>query len=169
MLMFGEKHNHEMPARNLKCAGFTMVELISVMVIVGILAAVALPRFFNRTDFDTRSFYDQTLAILRYAQKTAVAQRRLVCVAFTTSSVSLTIASANPGACNINLAGPTGTAPYTVTSPSTGVVYTTLPVDFNFTALGQPSAAPGLIKITSPDGPSGLPDITVEPETGYVR
>ncbi len=34
--------------------GFTMVELILVMVVAGILAAVAVPRMIGRNSFDTR-------------------------------------------------------------------------------------------------------------------
>ena len=62
--------------------GFTLVELIAVMVVVGILAVAALPRFFDRNVFEARGFLDETRALLRYAQKTAVSQRRTVCVAF---------------------------------------------------------------------------------------
>ncbi|HZW22007.1 type II secretion system protein, partial [Noviherbaspirillum sp.] len=63
--------------------GFTLTELIVTLVILGILAIAIVPRFLDRSTFDSRGFHDETLAILRYAQKTAIAQRRNVCVAFT--------------------------------------------------------------------------------------
>jgi MSHA pilin protein MshC len=53
--------------------GFTMVELIVVIVIAGILAIVVGPRFFDRQVFDERLFFEESLSAARYAQKLAVA------------------------------------------------------------------------------------------------
>ncbi|MEK7810720.1 MAG: prepilin-type N-terminal cleavage/methylation domain-containing protein, partial [Pseudomonadota bacterium] len=61
-------------SKRLKQRGFTLVELITVMVIVGILAVVALPRFFDKNTFDSRGYADQVISTLRFAQKVAVAQ-----------------------------------------------------------------------------------------------
>jgi len=144
--------------------GFTLTELIVTLVILGILAIAIVPRFLDRSTFDSRGFHDETLAILRYAQKTAIAQRRNVCVAFTSTSVTLTIAAAagNTAVCTLNLAGPTGASPYSITAPS-GVTYTSTPNAFTFTALGQATAGQ-TFRV------SGMPmDIIVEAETGYVH
>jgi len=56
-----------------KKRGFTIVELILVIVIIGILAAVVGPRFFARKNFDERFYFEETLSAVRYAQKLAVA------------------------------------------------------------------------------------------------
>lgn len=56
-----------------KQRGFTIVELIMVIVILGIISAVAVPRFFDRKVFDERFYFEEALSTVRYAQKLAVA------------------------------------------------------------------------------------------------
>lgn len=148
--------------------GFSLVELITIMVIVGIVAAVAVPRFFDRGTFDSRRYHDESISTLRYAQKVAIAQHRLVCVAFTANGITLTIDSDVPpdGVCNASPAGdlsdPSGQTPYVVNAPS-GVTLSGFVTPMNFDPLGRASA-PQDITV------SGYPDhIRVDAETGYVR
>lgn len=57
-----------------------MVELIMVIVLTGILAAVAATRFFGRTGFDVAGYAETVRGMARYGQKLAIAQNRAVFV-----------------------------------------------------------------------------------------
>jgi len=151
-------------------SGFTLVELVATLIIVGVLAVVAMPRFFERQTFDARAFSDQTLSILRYAQKAAVAQRRTVCVAFSPANavpatITLTVASTFDGNCDTDLTGPNRAAPYMITAP-VGISFSALNPNVtsnSFSPLGQAGIGQ-TIQV------SGAPNIiTIERETGYVR
>ena len=52
--------------------GFTVVELVLVITILAVLAAVAVPRFFDNQAFRERGYYDELTAAIRYAQKVSV-------------------------------------------------------------------------------------------------
>jgi MSHA pilin protein MshC len=153
--------------------GFTLIELIMVMVMLGVLSAVAGPKIFNASVFNVRGFHDQTLAYLRFAQKTAITQRRTVCVQFGTNSVTLSIAAAvassncaTPGTLTV----PMGTAG--VLKASSGVLFNAAlpPVDFNFDSLGQPITSAGTAQAKQQFQVSGSANfIYVETVTGYVH
>ncbi len=138
--------------------GFTLIELVMTMVIVGILGAVVAPRFFDNNLFQSRGFADQIKASLHYAQKVAIAQNRFVCAAFTADSVTLTLGIT--AACGTALQSPTGDASYVITAPA-GITFAAQPANFNFDPVGRPSAAAS--------GVIGTTTITIEADTGYVH
>ena len=61
---------------------------------LGILAVVVIPRFAERSTFETRGFVDQTVASLQYARKVAVASGRNVCVSASSGGNTLTVTMA---------------------------------------------------------------------------
>ena len=147
-------------------SGFTLVELVVVIILVGVLAVIAIPRFQGVASFNAMGFTDRVTESLRYAQKQAIAKRRNVCAAFSATAVTFTFASvAGAGQpCNTNLVGPGGQSPYTVTPEGNGVAFTSPPTNFSYDALGRPSTGQS-ISITG----DGTRTLSVEPETGYVR
>lgn len=153
--------------------GFTLIELVMVIVMLGILAVFVAPKFTGTSVFNARGFHDETLAYLRYAQKTAVAQRRTVCVTFPdASTVRLSLAStANSWTCNATLIGPRGESPAQATAKS-GVTFlnNTAPGNFRFDSLGQPVDSSGVrmvVPAMQVNGASAA--INVETVTGYVH
>ena len=162
-------------------AGFTLIELILVLILVGILSLYALPRFFNKDTFDTRAFGDKARATVRYAQKVAIAQNRPVFVDFSSGRIALCF----DAACNTFVNSPSVKQANASCANSTTWMCEALPANvviapanqrFFFNALGRPfnigNAEPvstfALLTITLTGG-SLNSTITIEPETGYVH
>lgn len=55
-----------------------MIELITVILLVGILGGIGASRFFDDKAFESRAYADQAKFMIRYAQKLAIAQNREV-------------------------------------------------------------------------------------------
>jgi len=146
-----------------RVGGFTMIELVVVIVIATVLAAFAASRI-NTQSFQTEGYANQVAAMMRYAQKIAISQRRVVAVVIASGNVSLcyTDAACSGGA----VREPPGTSAFSHAAPS-NVSLSGL-ASFTFSALGKPSAS-GTLTIQDTDSPPTVKTITVEAESGYVR
>lgn len=157
--------------RTRRTGGFTIVELVTIMVVIGVLSAIAIPKLTGNTGFAGAAFRSDIVGALRYAQKTAVGHRRLVCATLAASSVTLSIAPDNPAtSCTATLTNATG-EPYasqdaTITASGAllllGNLYFQPDGTITTNAAGTTLAA-GVISVTE------QPNITVAGATGYVE
>ncbi len=165
---------------NCRVRGFTLVELVTIIVILGILAVAAAPRFFDRNVFDGRGFYDGVIATLRYAQKTAIAKHRFVCVQFSTANTlpgTVTLDTGPTNSCGTPMIDSSGQSPYPFSNNNAS--FSASYASISFDCLGRPRSSGGAA--TCNDITGVLPavpaiivnnygtSITVERETGYVH
>lgn len=151
--------------------GFTMVELVVVLMLVGVLGAVALPRMQGLLSFRDDAWRDGLLDAMRYAQKTAVSHRRLVCMTVADRQVTLQMATANPAtSCNATLAGPAGGSVF-ATSANTNMLTSVAPSGVIFFQPDGRSTTDGAG--TTPTNriisPSGLTPLSLIGETGHAE
>jgi MSHA pilin protein MshC len=142
--------------------GFTVVELIMVIMIIGILAAVVGPRFFDRKVFDERLFFEESVSAVRYAQKLAVASGCLTQVSLGTGGYYLRrAANCTSGAFSAEVQGPDGQTPFANTEVPTGVSVSATNFPVVFDSLGRPSSAASAT--------IGAFTLSVTAETGLVQ
>lgn len=133
-----------------------------MILIAGILAAVAGPRFFTPSTFAARGYADAASGFLRYAQKLAIARHGNVTVQIDSGGLALCASASNPCADAHPWPGPQGETPYRVDLPG-GVGQTASAATLSFDAQGRPDAG-----ITLTLGGDTARVLTVEAETGYV-
>lgn len=160
--------------------GLTLVELITMLVIAGIIALVAIPRLVGTSAFEFRGFYDRAEAVVRFAQKTAIAQRRNVFVVVPAAGDR--ISACYDDACAIRVLTPfefprtpsmteafkkcANDAAWLCAGTPNGVSISV--TAFSFDGLGRPSAAT-TITFTSTIPGDAPRQIAVAAETGYVQ
>lgn len=89
--------------RHARAHGFTMVELIVVMILIGVLAAIGIPRLVGDNTTQAAVFGDQVVSGLRRAQKIATGHRRVVCATVGPRAVTLRLNAC--GAAGLALTG----------------------------------------------------------------
>ncbi len=144
-------------------SGFTLVELVVMIVLASILSAFAMVKLLDRRVIDARGFADQMTAALQFAQKAAVAQRRTMYVSVDTAARRVRVCL--DGACTQPLTAPEGgNLDYTASS---NVTLTSSTAQFSIDALGRPSFA-ATQSMTAAGGDATY-TITIEADTGYVH
>jgi MSHA pilin protein MshC len=144
--------------------GFTLIELIMVIVILGVLAVFAVPRMFDNSAFTGRGLHDETMALLRFGQKTAIAQRRGVCVTVNSTGITMTMFKDNPAPATCATATPAQVQALTPTfTPKGGTGLSSSTTTFQFTPLGSIDPAAAITLTVANSTP-----ITVAPGTGYI-
>lgn len=147
--------------------GFTVVELVAVIVITGLIAAIAAPRFIGRDAFDARGAYGTLMSALRYAQKTAIAQRTTVFANVNIATRTICLGYTNN--CSAPVLDPATRAAYVKVLPNNVTVAASTAV-IGFDGLGSPLPnATATFQIQNAVTLEPARTITVEAETGYVR
>ena len=127
--------------------GYTLVELIVVVMVLAALGAYAAPRFFDQSVFTQRGYADELASALRAARKAAVASDCPAQLVLAAGSYSAVQQAASGNSCNTadtTWATPVlgadgspiaGTAPANTTASPTGT--------FQFDTNGALAASPG--------------------------
>lgn len=136
--------------------GFTLIELIVVIALLGILAIVAGSRLTDTATFNNRGNSDKVKFLLKIAQKAAMAQRRDVYVIKSGSIINL---------CYTNTS-PCPTAQILILnqqsfSVDTGNTTVTLP-SVKFNSLGNTGTTKLTVQV-------GNRNIYIEQESGYIH
>lgn len=144
-------------------SGFTLPELVVVLVIVGVLAAFVMPRFANQSTFDLAGYQQEFAAGLRYGQKYAFAAGCPVRATITTGGFALHHSSScDAGDFVALLPHPTQGGGYTVPAPA-GITLSPAGT-FSFLGTGEASTTVTITLTSS----AGSRQVAVIGPTGYV-
>ena len=138
----------------LKYSGFTFVELIVVILLIGILSAYIAPKFLDDNDFKARGLADEIITAIRHAQRLSMTRGENHRIIVTTTTYTVEKFDNTP------VRHPDGSLTFSKTFPA-NIVTTTKTIEFD--QLGRP--------IPNSQESIEIPPftITVEQETGYAH
>ena len=94
--------------------GFTLIEILVVVVIIGIASAIILPQISSRDDLRAASAARALMADLLYAQNRSIALQKMQGVQFNTATNSYQVVDLSSGAAVV-ITHPVNQTPYLVT------------------------------------------------------
>ena len=155
-------------------AGFSLFELIMVIVIVGILAGLAVPRLSDvQTTTQARGYVDGLLSSIRYAQKLAISSECDTRVVASNNGYEIRqwvvcTPTSHLSTADTLIQHPATAAPMQAT-PTNGIAITGL-FDFYFDKKGQPKQVNNNSVISTPSVMT-IADhtVTVEAFTGFAH
>jgi type II secretion system protein H len=149
--------------------GFTLIELMIVLVIIGIAAAMAVPMISSGASFQIRSAANLVAADLEYAKSLAISRGRPYRVVFDAANESYRIEDST----NAAVAPPGRKSPVDFRAESRINDVVIVSADFGgtetvtFDSLGSPQALTSQGVVTLQAG-SLTRTVTVEPVTGFI-
>ncbi len=139
--------------------GFTLIEMIMVIVIVGALAVFALPRLLDLTAWRLRAFSDEMQSTTAAMLRLSLAQRKPVIATFSTTGVAYAyVAGGSLGGVN---------CPAAVAACLTGTSAGT--ATFNSLNAGNTVTSPTVLTIDVTDGTTTQYSFRLETDTGLMR
>jgi prepilin-type N-terminal cleavage/methylation domain-containing protein len=150
-------------------AGFTLTELVVVIMIAGIMGVTVVPRLLDSSDLDQAGAVSEVRTALQHARKMAIYSRRHVCVSVSSNTLLITRDPAAPVSgvaanCSQALdlpANRAGCAKNAVCPPS-GVGIAIAPATFSFVAGTGAASAAATVTV------AGV-GIAVDPTTGIAQ
>ena len=126
--------------------GYTMIELIMVVVLIAVVSVSVLPKFFDTSTITVEGAAEMVAADIRYTQELAMSTNSAKTIVFTTTNTYYTVDSRN-----VNLP-----SKVTISSGAT----------FTFNSLGEPTTGGG--SSVTLDAGAETKTITVDSYTGRV-
>ncbi len=137
-----------------KQMGFTMIELVISIALIGILAFVVVSRFSNVQSFQGDANYDQIKFLLKTGQQTAISQKRNIYPIFNSGELSLCYVNTNPCTSKLSI----GNKNYVVNIDSANL---TIPA-FYFNLKGNTDGGKLTIVVSGKN-------LYIEEETGFIH
>lgn len=154
--------------------GFTLIELITVITIIGVLAVVVGPRFASSDVYEESTFFEDVVKAVRYAQAKAAGSGCITQIDFNATGYRLSIDADCDSANGFVAADITNPADYSIgfterAAPPAGTSYSATVDPLLFDGRGRAMNSGLNILSTAARVSVGGRSIDVEGATGYVH